>query len=118
MILLLWWGISASGLVPEYMLPSPGDVIRAFIGDFPNLMAHALVSVEEALAGLLIGTLLAFLLACAMDRFLNLERAVLPLLVVSQTIPAIAIAPLRGAEDRAGSAYHVLPCCGQPAGRV
>ena len=93
-ILLLWWGISASGLVPEYMLPSPGDVIRAFIGDFPNLMAHALVSVEEALAGLLIGTLLAFLLACAMDRFLNLERAVLPLLVVSQTIPAIAIAPL------------------------
>ncbi|MER2137597.1 MAG: ABC transporter permease, partial [Arthrobacter sp.] len=46
------------------------------------------------LAGLLIGTLLAFALACAMDRFLNLERAVLPLLVASQTIPTIAIAPL------------------------
>ena len=94
LILLIWWGVSATGLVPEYMLPSPADVIRAFIGDFPNLMRHALVSVEEALTGLLIGTLLAFALACAMDRFLNLERAVLPLLVASQTIPTIAIAPL------------------------
>ena len=94
LILLIWWGLSASGLIPDYMLPSPGKVISAFTGDFPNLMRHALVSVEEALAGLLTGTLLAFALACAMDRFLNLERAVLPLLVVSQTIPTIAIAPL------------------------
>ena len=94
LLLLVWWGIAASGLVPGYMLPSPVDVIRAFIADFPNLAAHAWVSVEEALLGLLLGTLLAFGLACAMDRFLNLERAVLPLLVASQTIPTIAIAPL------------------------
>ena len=94
LLLLIWWGISAAGLIPEYMLPSPLDVVRAFFQDFPNLMAHALVSVEEALAGLLIGTLLAFGLACAMDRFLPLEKAVLPLLVVTQTIPTIAIAPL------------------------
>ena len=94
LLLLLWQGIAASGWVPGYMLPSPVDVIRAFIADFPNLAAHAWVSVEEALLGLLLGTLLAFGLACAMDRFLNLERAVLPLLVASQTIPTIAIAPL------------------------
>ena len=94
LILLIWWGLSASGLIPDYMLPSPQKVVRAFIGDFPNLMRHALVSVEEDLAGLLTGTLLAFALACAMDRFLNLARAVLPLLAVSQTIPTIAIAPL------------------------
>ena len=94
LLLLIWWALSASGLIPEYMLPSPVDVVRAFFTDFPNLMAHALVSVEEALAGLVIGTLLAFGLACAMDRFLNLEKALLPLLVVSQTIPTIAIAPL------------------------
>ena len=92
--LLLWWGLSVSGLIPEYMLPSPVDVIRAFISDFPNLMIHARVSVEEALIGLVTGTMLAFLLACAMDRFLNLEKAILPLLVVTQTIPTIAIAPL------------------------
>ena len=76
------------------MLPSPVDVVKVFLEDFPNLMSHAWVSVEEALAGLLIGTALAFVLACGMDRFLNLEKTVLPLLVASQTIPTIAIAPL------------------------
>ena len=55
LLLLAWWGIAASGLVPGYMLPSPVDVIRAFIGDFPNLVSHAWVSVEEALAGLALG---------------------------------------------------------------
>ncbi|MBQ3277581.1 MAG: ABC transporter permease [Clostridia bacterium] len=76
------------------MLPSPPDVVKAFIRDFPNLMSHALVSVTEAIYGLAIGVVLAFGLACAMDRFFPLEQAVLPILVASQTIPTIAIAPL------------------------
>ena len=54
LLLLLWQGIAASGWVPGYLLPSPVDVIRAFIADFPNLAAHAWVSVEEALLGLLL----------------------------------------------------------------
>lgn len=94
LIVLIWWGLSVSGLIPGYMLPSPADVVGALIRDFPNLMHHSLVSVTEALVGLLIGTALAFALACLMERFLTLEEAVMPLLVVTQTIPAIAIAPL------------------------
>ena len=94
LIVILWWILSATGAVPSYMLPSPADVVSAFIHDFGNLMTHAFVSVKEAIYGLLIGTVLAFGLACAMDRFLKLEEAVLPLLVVTQTIPTIAIAPL------------------------
>lgn len=94
LIILIWWGISAGNLIPAYMLPSPADVARAFVKDFPNLMQHAFVSVQEAIYGLIIGTLLAFGLACAMDRFVRLEEAVFPLLVVTQTIPTIAIAPL------------------------
>ena len=94
LIVLIWWGLSAAGVIPGFMLPSPVEVIRAFIRDFSNLMPHALVSVREAIYGLLIGTALAFGLACMMDRFFTLEQAVMPLLVVTQTIPTIAIAPL------------------------
>lgn len=94
LIVLIWWGLSATGAVPEFMLPSPVDVARAFVHDFPNLMTHAFVSFREAVYGLVIGTILAFGIACFMDRFLMLEQAVLPLLVVTQTIPTIAIAPL------------------------
>ena len=63
LIILIWWGISAGNLIPAYMLPSPADVARAFVKDFPNLMQHAFVSVQEAIYGLIIGTLLAFGLA-------------------------------------------------------
>ena len=94
LLVALWWALSASGVIPGYMLPSPWDVVRAFIGDFPNLMTHAWISVREAVYGLAIGVVLAFGLACAMDRFQKLEEALLPLLVVTQTIPTIAIAPL------------------------
>ncbi len=90
----IWWILSAAGAIPAYMLPSPADVVRAFVRDFPNLMTHAVVSVKEALYGLAIGVVLAFVLSCAMDRFLTLEQSVMPLLVVTQTIPTIAIAPL------------------------
>ena len=94
LILLIWWALSASGIIPGVMLPSPWDMISALFRDFPNLMTHAWVSIQEAVYGLLIGILLAFGLACTMDRFGMLEKAVLPLLVVTQTIPTIAIAPL------------------------
>ena len=94
LILAVWWGLSAAEVIPAYMLPSPADVAGAFVRDFPNLMKHAAISLKEVLYCLSIGILLAFGLACAMDRFLNLEKAVLPLLVVTQTIPTVAIAPL------------------------
>ena len=94
LLILVWWGLSASGLVPGYMLPSPADVFSAFIRDFPVLLSHAGVSLSEAACGLGIGMLLAFALACAMDRFELLEKAGLPLLVITQTIPTVAIAPL------------------------
>ncbi len=94
LILLIWWGISVSGLIPSYMLPSPVSVGEAFIKDFSNLITHALVSVQEAIYGLIIGVLLAFIIATLMDRFETLEKALLPILVVTQTIPTIAIAPL------------------------
>lgn len=94
MILLLWWGLSASGLVPGYMLPSPVAVIRAFVTDFSNLMVHAGTSLQEAAYGLLIGVGLAFVIATVMHRFSLIEKALNPILVITQTIPTIAIAPL------------------------
>ena len=42
------------------MLPSPTDVLAAFIGDFPALMTHARVSLTEAFLGLGTAILLSF----------------------------------------------------------
>ncbi|MCM1544115.1 MAG: ABC transporter permease [Ruminococcus sp.] len=93
-IFIIWLFVSEGGFVPAYMLPSPVDVVKAFINDLPILFHHAAVTLQEAVYGLLIGILLAFLIATLMDRFPFLYKAVYPLLVITQTIPTIAIAPL------------------------
>lgn len=76
------------------MLPSPIDVVKAFVNDLPLMFHHAAVTLQEAIYGLLIGIALAFFIATSMDRFPFLYKAVYPLLVITQTIPTIAIAPL------------------------
>lgn len=76
------------------MLPSPIDVIKAFILDFPLLMYHAKTTLLETFFGLGIGVLLGFIVAVFMDRFYLLYKAIYPLLVITQTIPTVAIAPL------------------------
>lgn len=93
-VMLLWLLLSEGGIVPAYMLPSPAEVVRAFFTDSKILFAHASVTVQEALCGLFLGTAIGFVIAVLMDRFSFLYNAFYPLLVISQTIPTIAIAPL------------------------
>ena len=76
------------------MLPSPYDVVKAFIDNFSVMMKQASVTLQEACYGLLIGVALAFIVATLMDRFSFLHKAIYPILVITQTIPTIAIAPL------------------------
>lgn len=94
LFICLWLFVSEGGLVPKYMLPSPVEVGQAFLNDFPLLMEHLAITLKEALYGLLIGTALAFVFAVLMDRFRFLYKAFYPILVITQTIPTIAIAPL------------------------
>lgn len=93
-LLLIWYLITETGLVPAFMLPSPTDVIRAFISSFSELMQHAAVSLTEAFWGLGISIVLAFVIALMMDRFEVLYKALHPILVITQTIPTVALAPL------------------------
>ena len=49
------------------MLPSPYDVVKAFIDNFSVMMKQASVTLQEACYGLLIGVALAFIVATLMD---------------------------------------------------
>lgn len=93
-LLILWQIVSAAGWVPDYMLPSPVDVVKAFISEFPLLMENARVTLAEAFLGLASGVVLGFVMAVLMDRFGRLYQALYPLIVITQTIPTVAIAPL------------------------
>lgn len=90
----IWGAVSASGLVPRFMLPSPLDVVRAFGEDFPTLMYHSRVTLTEAFVGLALGVAVGYGFALLMDAFEILYRAFYPILVLTQTVPTVAIAPL------------------------
>ena len=76
------------------MLPSPIQVVQAFISEFPALMEHSVITLAEAFLGLSLGILLGFVMAVLMDQFEPLYQACYPLIVLTQTIPTVAIAPL------------------------
>ncbi|MBQ2288459.1 MAG: ABC transporter permease [Lachnospiraceae bacterium] len=94
LILILWQGISSLGIVDSFMLPSPVQVMKAFISEFPMLMENAGVTLAEAFLGLLIGVAFGCVMAVLMDRFEPLYKAFYPLIVLTQTVPTVAIAPL------------------------
>ncbi len=93
-LLVLWQLVCTLELVPGYMLPSPVQVVQAFIGEWPLLWENALITLQEAFIGLALGILIGFGFAVLMDSCEVLYKACYPLLVITQTIPTVAIAPL------------------------
>ena len=94
LLLVIWQVVSMLELVPAYMLPSPVDVVEALIEDWDLLMGHAATSLAESMIGLALGVAIGFVFAVLMERFEVLYRAFYPLVVLTQTIPSVAIAPL------------------------
>ncbi len=93
-LVIVWQAISFLGIVDSFMLPSPVQVVRAFVSEFPTLMGHSVITLAEAFIGLGLGVLLGFVMAVLMDQFEVLYKACYPLIVLTQTIPTVAIAPL------------------------
>lgn len=93
-VILVWQILSISQIIPAFMLPSPSAVWNAFYAELPSLLRHSCVTLQEAFFGLGIGILLSVLLALIMEQCAVIRKAVYPFLVVSQTIPMVAIAPL------------------------
>ncbi len=93
-LLFLWYYLSGSDVMPSFMMPSPAKVWNAFVNDFDILVFHAKTTLTEAFLGLFIGILLSVFMSILMDAFQPMYNAFYPIVVVSQTIPSIAIAPL------------------------
>ncbi len=93
-ILLVWQTATGLGRLPKWLLPSPLDIATALVTNAPLLAFHAARTLEEALIGLVLAFALGLGTAVVMDRSEFARRAFYPVLVTSQTIPIVAIAPL------------------------
>ncbi|WP_273397899.1 ABC transporter permease [Thermophilibacter mediterraneus] len=93
-LLVVWQAAVVTGLVPNFLLPTPVQVVQALAEDAALLASHCVTTLAEAAAGLAAGVALGFAFAVLMDRFEGFYLAFEPLMTISQTIPTVAIAPL------------------------
>ncbi len=80
--------------VPPYEVPLPGAVARALVTQWPDLLAQAVPTVEATLLGFAASALLGVPVAMLIASSRVVESYVYPLLVFSQSVPKVAIAPL------------------------
>ena len=92
--IVLWEAVVDGFHLPEYLLPPPSGVLAALAAEWRYLAIHAGVTVYEILWGFILSILVGIPLAMVIVYSPVLERAFYPLLVASQSVPKIAIAPL------------------------
>lgn len=93
-ILVIWEAAVQILQIPLYVLPSPIAVVQALISESAELSGHALVTTGEALFGIAIAFVLSLLLGILMDSFPAVRSSLYPILVVTQTVPMIVMAPI------------------------
>ncbi|MBD0417214.1 ABC transporter permease [Oryzicola mucosus] len=94
--LVLWTAIVFIFQVPSYLLPGPMEVLNRLVFLFENakLLRHIGVTLTEIVAGFVLGTVIGILAGVVFARLPRVERFATPLILLLQTAPKIAIAPL------------------------
>jgi ABC-type nitrate/sulfonate/bicarbonate transport system permease component len=93
-VLASWEWLVGVMQVPVYLLPSPLAIVTAFGAHWRGLLVGAVVTTGEALAGLVLGSLLGLLLAMCLNFWERLEPAVMAVALFAKSTPLIAIAPI------------------------
>jgi putative hydroxymethylpyrimidine transport system permease protein len=93
-LLLGWEALVWATGVPPYILPPPSRVLAVLVERSDLLLAEAAWTAAEMVLGLLLGLILGAALAIVFAASAGWRRWALPLVIVSQAIPVIAIAPL------------------------
>jgi putative hydroxymethylpyrimidine transport system permease protein len=89
------WDLLADALdIEPFLVPSPAEIAESLWDDRELLAENAWVTLVEVVAGLAIALVLGYLIAVVLHLSPVLRRAFYPLIVASQTVPVIAIAPV------------------------
>lgn len=93
-ILIIWQFVVEGFNIPQYILPSPIDILGVFFTDYENLYLHTVFTLNEALLGFILSIIIALVMGILMDFIPIFKKCFYPIMLVTQTIPTITIAPL------------------------
>ena len=93
-LLSAWEAYSRASGVSPLVLPAPSGVIRALVLNRADIGGHALATIRVAAVGFSLSVAFALATSVALHFVPLAERALMPVFVVSQTVPLVALAPL------------------------
>jgi len=94
LLLVVWQVLVTVRHVSDFVLPSPLVILQTTLQYFPLLMKHTWTTTYEIGIGFIIGNAIAVAMALLIVNSRLAEKALYPLLIASQTVPKVAIAPL------------------------
>jgi NitT/TauT family transport system permease protein len=94
LLLLVWEGVVRLFHVSAFVIPAPSAIAVSLVANAGALAAATLVTAREVLVGFVLATLCGVALALLIVRFRLLGRALYPIIVLFQTVPKVALAPI------------------------
>jgi NitT/TauT family transport system permease protein len=93
--LLFVWEVAVDlGRIPIYILPAPSDIWASIVKNWSALLTHAWITLLETLAGFGLSVGIGVPLAVLIVYSRIFDRVVYPMLVASQAVPKVALAPI------------------------
>lgn len=93
-LVLLWELLARLEVVASYLVPAPTAVLERMISDWDVVWDHTLTTLIEIGAGFSLGAVTGIVLALPIAYSSVFRNTIYPLIVASQAVPKIAIAPL------------------------
>ncbi len=94
-VILVGWDLAVRLLrIPPYLIPAPTLVIEQVIAQWPMLLRETMPTLYATLGGFALSALVGIPLAMLIASSKTVESYLYPLLVFSQSVPKIAVAPL------------------------
>ncbi len=94
LLFVFWEAVARIGRIPQYLLPAPSSIFEYTFTHFGLLATHARWTIQSTLLGFVLSVVFGVGLSVLIIWSRTFEDAVYPLVVMTQVIPKVAIAPL------------------------
>jgi len=92
--LFIWQLVVTIFHIEQWILPAPTQIINSFWQSRSLIFYHLILTVFEAIIGLIGAVFISIFIAVLMERFQIMRKIIYPFLILSQTVPFIILAPL------------------------
>lgn len=93
-VFLIWEASVHIFQIREFILPAPSAIWQACVSVWPTLLGHSVATLGTVLMGFLASVIISLPLAMLIASSPAISAAIYPLLVITQSIPKVALAPI------------------------